>query len=101
MLSKTSSSDETGVTSLHAKTVLSVEEGDKAIDEGATERSVSFNSAFVFVPSFDIAEREEEEKVKRALAVISDVELSRHAMQMMRVRWHLLKLLAMDEETKA
>ena len=46
------------------------EEGALEIDEGAVEKSLSL--ALPFVPSFDVAEREGEECVRRALELFSN-----------------------------
>ena len=58
-----------GVTSPFAETVFSVEAGDLAIDDAATGRSVPLD--YFFVPNFNIAEREGEECVRRALEKLS------------------------------
>ena len=52
-------------TSLFAETVLSVQKGDLAIDEEATEKIVSLDPAFV--PHFNVAEGEGEECVRKTL----------------------------------
>ena len=57
--------EEASVTSLFAEAVVSVEEGGMAFDGGARERKVSLDSPFV--PTSDIAEREGEESVRKAL----------------------------------
>ena len=64
-----SSFDEAGVTCLFAETILCVKQRGVAIDEEATVRSVS--REFPFLPILDVAEREGEECVKRALEQLS------------------------------
>ena len=96
-------SEEAGVTLSFSETILDAEEGDLAIDREATERSVSLDSPFL--PQFNVAEREGDECVRRALEQISG-KISARVVPVCAVGaddesgGRLLMLLAMDEMTE-